>query len=57
MRNKTAKRIRKIIDENPIEPMILVRNHCGSRTEDMDKKALYRNYKKLYKQGKIKLNR
>lgn len=57
MRQKKAKQIRRIIKENPIEPMILVRNHCGSRTEDMSAQGIYRNYKKLYKQGKIKLNK
>jgi hypothetical protein len=57
MRNKIAKRIRRLIDQNAIEPMIMVRNHCGSRTEDMDANCLYKNYKRLYKQGKIKLPR
>lgn len=57
MRQKKAKQIRRLLKENPIEPMILVRNHCGSRTEEMSRKGIYRNFKRLYKQGKISLRK
>ena len=54
MNQKQAKRIRKMMRENPVEPLILLRNEIGSRSEKLSKKGVLRNLKKLYHQGKLK---
>lgn len=56
MKGKIAKKIRKYIENNLTENLILLRNEFGSKTEQMDKRSVYQNTKKLYNLGKIKIN-
>lgn len=55
MRGKKIKELRKYLDENFAQILIMIRNEFGSRTEQLDDRGIYKNVKKLYKMGKIKL--
>lgn len=53
MRQKKAKGLRKYILKNIEEVLILIRNECGSKTEQMGPRQVYQHAKRLYKRGKI----
>jgi len=55
MRQKKVKQLRKYIIDNVEEVLLLVRNECGSKTEQMGPRQVYQNAKKLYKAGKLRV--
>jgi len=55
MRQKKVKQIRQYILDNIEEVLLLIRNECGSKTENMDARQVYQNAKRLYKAGKIRI--
>jgi hypothetical protein len=48
MRGKKVKELRKALNENQTEILILLRNMFGKRTEEMNERQIYQNTKKLY---------
>jgi hypothetical protein len=56
MNQGTSKKLRKYIIKNIEEVLFILRNYYGSLTENMSEAQVYRAVKKLYYQGKIKLN-
>ena len=56
MNQKKAKQLRKYIINNIEDILMIIRNEYGSLTENMNENQIYRACKKLYYQGKLKLN-
>ena len=55
MRQKKVKELRKYILNNIEKVLILIRNECGSNTENMGARQVYQNAKRLYNQGKLRI--
>ncbi len=55
MRKKKVKQLKKYLVDHAEEVLILIRNECGSKTEQMGPRQVYQHTKKLYKSGKLKV--
>jgi hypothetical protein len=53
MRQKKVKQLRKYILSNTQEVLLIIRNECRRKTEQMGPRQVYQNAKKLYKTGKL----
>lgn len=54
MNQKMARRLKKTLLEKTPEVLMLLRKEFGERTDDIDSpNRVWRNFKKLYKQGKV----
>ena len=55
MNQKKVRQVRKYILDNIEEVLLLIRNECGSKTENMGARQVYQNAKRLYKCGKLRI--
>jgi hypothetical protein len=54
MNQKTSKRLRKVLLEKTSAVLLLVREHYGETTGEIETpQAVWRRFKDLYKQGKV----
>lgn len=53
MNQQMAKRLRKTLLHKTDEILLLLRQEFGEMTKEMTETSVYRNFKKLYKQGKV----
>lgn len=57
MNGRTAKKIRKLLSPKPdMNTLVIIHNHYGEKTKNMDFRQVYQATKKLYKEGHLKLN-
>lgn len=55
MNRRVARKIRKLISSYNPEILLCIRNDVGDKTTEMDEATMYRNAKRLYQEGKLKL--
>jgi hypothetical protein len=57
MNKKTAKKLRKLIRSYNPDVLLAIRNDVGDKTTTMEEPTMYRNAKRLYREGKIKISK
>jgi hypothetical protein len=57
MRQKRVKQLRRILLKKPNEVLVMIREEYGQMTQQIETpQALWRTFKKMYKNGKIPQN-
>ena len=56
MRQVKVKQLRKYILNNVEEVLLLIRNECRNKTEEMGPRQVYQHAKRLYTAGKLKMS-
>jgi hypothetical protein len=53
MRGKKVKQLRKKLLNDPMPFLLILRNEIGARTEELTTEGVWRNVKRVYKNGKL----
>ena len=53
MNGRKSKQLRKTMLNKTPEVLVLIRSEVGEKTKEMHPTAIWRTFKRLYKQGKV----